>query len=155
MKTSSDTRAGGRWRCVTCGRTFARAKQAHSCQVVPLSQHLDAATAEARAAYEAVLSALKSCGPFQAVPTKSGINLLSGTSLGGIKFRKDGVDVGLLMTRRLVSPRVTWFLQISQRSFIHRVPVRSPKEVDRELRAWIREAYAVGRMAGRRTPARS
>ena len=139
-----------RWKCPTCRRTFVRRNQWHSCQVVPLGVHLDKASPDARKIYEAILGALKRSGPFAAVPTKTGINLLSGTSLGGIRFRKDGVEVGLVFTRKLDHPRVIWSLQISPRTIVHRVMVRSLAEVDAELRAWLKEAYAVGLMAGRR-----
>ena len=129
-----------------------RRNQWHSCQVVPLDVHLERASPEARKIYDAVLGVLRRCGPFSAVPTKSGINLLSGTSLGGVRFRRDGVEVGLVLTRTLDHPRVIWSLQISRRTIVHRVMVRSLADVNAELRAWLKEAYAVGLMAGRRLP---
>jgi hypothetical protein len=138
------------WKCPTCGRRFARPRQAHSCQVVPLKVHLDKASPETRAIYHAVLKAIRACGPVQVAPTKTGINLLSGTSLGGLSLHRGFVNLGLVLTHRVDSPRVSWVLQLSPRSFAHRIKVGSPAEVDRELRGWIAEAYAVGRMAGRR-----
>ncbi len=141
---------GTRWTCPTCGRKFARPRQAHSCQVVSLESHLEKATPATQAVFHAVLKAIKACGPVQIAPTKSGVNLLSGTSLGGIILHRHYLNLGLVLTRKLESPRVTWALQLSPRSVANRIRVASIPEVDKELRAWIREAYEVGKMAGRR-----
>ena len=140
------------WKCPACRRRFARPRQAHSCQVVPLQAHLQKATPAVRQIYRAILRAIRVCGPVQIAPTKTGINLLSGTSLGGLTLHKTYVNLGLLLTRRLEGGRVTGVLQSSPRSFAHRVRVTSVAEVDAELRGWIAEAYAVGKLAGRRRP---
>ena len=76
-----------------------------------------------REIYEAIIRAIRACGPVQIAPTKTGINL---------------------------GDRITSVRQLSPRSFAHRVRVAAVSEVDAELRDWIREAYAVAKMAGRR-----
>lgn len=138
------------WTCPKCKRRFAKRNQAHSCQVVPLATHLAKASPETIASYRAIVEVLKALGPLQVAPTKSGINLLSRTSLGGIQLHQDYLDVGFVLTRRLESPRVRSLLQISPRSFVYKVRVASQDEVDAELAAWLTEAYQVGLMAGRR-----
>lgn len=138
------------WKCPTCGRRFARARQAHSCQVVPLSAHRAKAPPEVRRIYDAVVAFLRTCGPLDAVPTKSGINLLSRTSLGGIHLQKSKARLGLVMTRRVRSPRIQRVLQISPRSFVHYIDVATVAEVDKELKSWLAAAHEVGMMAGRR-----
>ena len=139
------------WRCPDCGRKFARARQAHSCQVVPLSAHLAKATPETRAIYEALIKAIRAVGPIQIAPTKTGINLLVRTSLGGMTLHKGYVSLGVVLTRKVEHPRLGSMLQLSPKSFVYRIKVSSPSEVDSELKGWIGEAYAVGEMAGRRT----
>ncbi len=142
------------WKCPKCGRRFARPGQAHSCQVVPLATHLRKAPPGVRRIYAAIMRAIRACGPVQIAPTKTGINLLSGTSLGGMTLHREYINLGLVLTRRLEGThpprRVVSVLQLSPRSFAYRVRVRSVAEVDAQLRGWISEAYAVGRMAGRR-----
>jgi len=133
-----------------CRRTFARAKQAHSCLVVPLSAHLDRATPDTRRIFDAVMRALERCGPVAVVPTKTMITLLSNSSLGGLRFHKDGVRVGFVLTRKVSHPRIVSTLQLSPRSVHHQVHLRSVGEVDAQLRKWLKEAYDVGLMAGRR-----
>jgi len=138
------------WKCRNCGRRFARPNQAHSCQVVPLRAHLAKAPPAVRCIYHAVMRALRACGPVQVAPTKTGINLLSRTSLGGMSLHKSYVNLGLVLTYRLDDRRVAGVLQISPRSFAHRLRLQSVADVDATVRRWLREAYQVGLMAGRR-----
>lgn len=143
-------RVGQKWKCPNCGRGFARRNQAHSCQVVPLQTHLAKASPEVRKIYQAIIRALRTLGPFEAVPTKTGINLLSATSLGGVSLHKTYANLGLVLTRRVEDPRVVSVLQISPRSFAHRVKIEAVSGLDEVVRGWLKEAYQVGLMAGRR-----
>ncbi len=96
------------------------------------------------------MRALRACGPVQVAPTKTGINLLSGTSLGSVSLHRSYLNLGLLLTYRLDDRRVTSVLQLSPRSFAHRLRLESVADVDAALRRCLREAYQVGLMAGRR-----
>jgi len=138
------------WKCPKCGRRFAHSNQAHSCQVVPLRAHLATVPPTVRSIYQAVMRALRACGPVQVAPTKTGINLLSGTSLGSVRLHRSYLNLGLLLTYRLDDRRVTSVLQLSPRSFAHRLRLESVADVDAALRRWLREAYQVGLLAGRR-----
>jgi hypothetical protein len=117
---------------------------------VPLSEHLEKASAEVRAIYDVVIEHLRGCGPLDTVPTKSGINLLSGTSLGGIELQKSKARVGFVLTRRLSDPRIGKTLQISRRRIVHYVDLESVEDVDHDVRAWLTEAHGVGMLAGKR-----
>jgi hypothetical protein len=112
--------------------------------------HLAKASPPVRSIYDAVMRALRACGPVQVAPTKSGINLLSRTSLGGITLHRTYLNLGLVLTHRLDDARVTSVLQISPRSFAHRLRLASVADVDAKVKSWLREAYQVGLMAGRR-----
>jgi hypothetical protein len=103
-----------------------------------------------REIYRAIIRTIRASGPVQIAPTKTGINLLSGTSLGSLTLHRSCVNRGLVLARRVGGDQVTSVLQLSPRSFAHRVRVAAVSEVDAGLREWIREAYAVGKMAGRR-----
>ena len=148
--TSMSAKPRSMWRCPKCGRRFAHPNQAHSCQVVPLRTHLATAPPAVRRIYQAVMRALRACGPVQVAPTKTGINLLSGTSLGSVRLHQRYLNLGLLLTYRLDDRRVTSVLQLSPRSFAHRLRLESVADVDASLRRCLREAYQVGLMAGRR-----
>lgn len=138
------------WICPTCKRTFARANQAHSCQVVPLSEHLKKTSKEVGEIYKALVARIRENGPLQVAPTKTGVNLLSRTSLGSVRFGKAHLDIGFVLTRKLSSSRVRSSLQLSPRSVMHSIRVTTIAEVDDELAGWLAESYQVGMMAGRR-----
>lgn len=108
------------------------------------------ATPHARAIHDAVMKAVNACGPVEIAPTKTGINLLSGSSLGSIKFGRNHVDVGLVFTKPVNHKRLELLFKLSAQSYAYRVRVTSPDEVDANLKAWIRTAYETGLLAGRR-----
>lgn len=140
------------WKCPKCGRRFAHKNQWHSCQVVPLSAHLKKAGPKVQAIYRAVIGAIGKFGPLQVVPTKSGINLLSRTSLGGIRLMRDQARLGIVMLEEVRSPRIRSTLRISPRSVVHYIDLTSTADVDAELKGWLRESYRVGMLAGTRPP---
>jgi hypothetical protein len=52
--------------------------------------------------------------------------------------------VWFVLSRRVEHPRVTRHLAATSTRTAHAVRVRSPDEVDDELRAWLTEAYLAG-----------
>jgi hypothetical protein len=122
----------------------------HSCKVTSLDDHLAKTSPEARRIYAAIENYLRSLGPLIVAPTMTGINLLSRTSLGSIAVRKDSLDVGFILTHEIASPRISWRLQLSAHTYAYRTRLQSMDDFDEELRGWLREAHAVGMMAGKR-----
>ena len=133
-----------------CAREFARKSQAHSCKVVTLESHLKNASQETLQIYSALEGALRRCGKYTTVATKSQITLMAPTSFAGLHIRRDSISLEFLMTRRIEHPRILSMLQVSQRTFAYKVQLRSPGDVDRKLCEWLSEAYQVGLAAGRR-----
>jgi hypothetical protein len=117
---------------------------------VSIARHLEQADPEVRRIYEAVVAELQRCGPLEAVATKTGINLLSRTSLGSIKLQKRKARLALVLTRSMQDPRVQRVLRLSARSVVHYIDVSRVSELDQALRGWLREAHATGMLAGRR-----
>lgn len=100
--------------------------------------------------YRAVVSELRSCGPLQVAPTKTGINLLSRTSVGSIQLQRAQAKLSIVLTRRLTDPRVRSVLRLSPQSFVHYIDLASVDDLDDAVRSWLREAHQVGMLAGRR-----
>jgi hypothetical protein len=138
------------WRCPECARQFARKSQAHSCKTVSLESHLIKASAEVTRVYLALERLIREMGPFTAVPTKTSITLLSRTTFAGVVVRKHWLNLTFALTREVEHPRITKVGRISPRTFAHSVRVRSTRDVDEQLRKWLREAYELGLLAGRR-----
>ena len=138
------------WRCPECARQFARKSQAHSCKTVSLETHLIKASPEVTRIYLALERLIREIGPFTAVPTKTSITLLSRTTFAGVVVRKRWLNLAFVLTREIEHPRITKVEQLSPRTFVHSVRLRSTRDVDEQLRKWLRDAYEVGRLAGRR-----
>ncbi len=138
------------WTCPKCKRQFARAKQAHSCQVVSLDGHLARASPATRKIFEAILRFLGGLGPLQVAPTKTSINLLSGTSLGSISIQHEQLTISFVLTKKASDPRLSGVLQLSPNSVVHRIRIASLAEFDTDVKDWLRQAYQVGLMKGRR-----
>jgi hypothetical protein len=138
------------WKCPTCGRRFARPRQAHSCQVVSLDAHLKQAGPEVVAVFDEIVRCLRACGPLDVVPTKTNINFLSGTSLGGVRLLRRKARLGILLTRQVRDRRIHGTLQLSPRSVMHYIELAKVAEVDATVRSWLREAHETGMLAGQR-----
>jgi hypothetical protein len=100
--------------------------------------------------FDAVVAHLRTCGPLDVVPTKTSINLLSRTSIGGIRLQKRKARLGLVLTRRVRDPRIHNALQLSPRSVVHYIELTTAADVDETVRRWLREAHEVGMLAGQR-----
>jgi hypothetical protein len=62
----------------------------------------------------------------------------------GVVFRRDHLVLSFWLKREIRSPRLRP-AHYGRSDWVYSLPVRSPTEVDRELTAWLREAYLVGR----------
>ena len=70
----------------------------------------------------------------------------------GAAPRRDGLDVGFWLPRRLDHPRFRKVETLGPAAHVHQLRVRRPEELDPTLRGWLREAYAVGRREHLRPP---
>ncbi len=138
------------WKCPKCGRQFARPRQAHSCQVVSLETHLEHAGPDVVAIFDEVVRYLRMCGPLDVVPTKTTINFLSRTSLGGIRLQRRKARLGLVLMRQVEDPRVHSTLRLSPQRIVHFIELATARDVDATVRRWLREAHEVGMLAGHR-----
>lgn len=138
------------WRCPECARKFARKSQAHSCKTVSLESHLAAASPEVTRIYLALERLIREFGQFSAVPTKSQITLLARTTFAGVIVRKKWLNLVFILTREIEHSRITRIERTSPRTCVHTVQLRSVRNVDTQLREWLREAYQVGKLGGRR-----
>ena len=62
----------------------------------------------------------------------------------GVEFRRDHVVLGFWLKRRIESPRLV-HQHVGRRDHVYKLRVWRPEEVDDEVRAWLSEAYVIGR----------
>ncbi len=131
------------WRCPTCGQTFVTRNMPHSCQVVALGDHF--AGSDLRPVFDAYLQAAELNGPVTVNATKSRITLQARMRFAGLDTpRRDHLRAYVVLTRRRDSPRFAKVEFIPPSYYVHRFRLRTPEDVDDEVREWLAEAYQVG-----------
>jgi hypothetical protein len=132
------------WQCPRCQRRFANRNQSHFCGKHDLETHFEGKPAGIRAIFDAVLAAVKRCGPVIVLPEKTRIAFQVRMSFAQVTPRSRWVDGHVVLSRRFEHPRFRRIDTISVRNHVHRFRLASISDVDREFEAWLAEAYAVG-----------
>jgi len=138
--------AGAMWACPRCARTFANRNQSHACSPLgDLDRHFAGSAPEVRAAFDAVLAAVRALGPVEVLAEKTRIALHARMSFAAFMPRRRWLNGHLVLARRVDSPRFPRVDEYSPRNVVHAFRLASPADVDEQFTAWLGEAYAVGR----------
>ncbi len=132
------------WQCPCCKRRFANRNQSHFCGTHDLEAHFDGKPAEIRAIFDAVLKAIRRCGPVTVLPEKTRIAFQARMSFAQLTPRLRWVDGHVVLARRLERPRFRRIDTISPRNHVHHFRLSSVSDVDKEVEGWLAEAHAVG-----------
>jgi hypothetical protein len=96
-----------------------------------------------REIYDRLLSKVEQCGPVIEEPKKTSIHLVNRTAFAGVATRKAAINLTIKSDHELNSTRINRTEQVSTNRFHHEVKLTSPAEVDAELVAWLKAAYAL------------
>ena len=132
------------WPCPRCGREFANRNQSHACGRHQLQTHFRGKPAAIRALFDAFVDAVETCGPVKVLPEKTRIAFQVRMSFAQVTPRARWIDGHVVLARRLKHPRFRRIETISPRNHVHHFRLTSLSDVDAEVVAWLREAYAVG-----------
>ena len=94
-----------------------------------------------RTLYDQLLSILQTFGPVAEDPKKTSIHLNRKSALAGVETRKDYLLLNIKSDHQIKSPRIEKAEQISAKRFHHKVRISSPKDLDEELKGWLKRAY--------------
>jgi hypothetical protein len=132
------------WRCPTCGRTFRRTGQQHSCRRVALDEHLT--TPETRDRFDHLLEQVRRhVGPCEVLPLPCCIHLVGSYDFLAVLPRRRGLEIHFALGRELDDPRIVRSNPISSSTWMHRTDLRDDDDVDERFLAWVREAYDLRR----------
>jgi hypothetical protein len=123
------------WRCPRCGRRFANRNQSHSCVRITVRDHLRGKPSEIVGLYRRFARMLRGFGPVRTHPAKTRIAFISRMSFAGAVLRRDRLDVHFILARRIRSERFRKVERYGPRSVGHYLSIRSPEQLDEELRA--------------------
>ena len=132
------------WKCPKCKRRFANKNQSHFCGKYDLERHFDGKPQEIHQIYEAVLQAIRRCGPVIVLPEKTRIAFQVRMSFAQLTTRSKWVDGHVVLARRFECPRFRKIESFSPRNHAHHFRLTTAADVDEEVECWLREAYAVG-----------
>lgn len=94
-----------------------------------------------REIYEALLGALRPLGAVVEEPKKSSIHLANGSGFAGVHTRKDYLNLNLVSSTPIESPRVNKLEQVSKNRYHNLIRLDSAADVDEELQGWLKSAY--------------
>jgi hypothetical protein len=141
------------WTCPRCGRTFANQNQRHTCRPLgDLDRHFVGKDAAVRAAFDAVVAAVQRLGPVSVLPESSRIALHVRMSFAAFVPRRHWLDGHVVLAKRLSDPRFRRIDEFSRGNVLHAFRLYGPDDVDADVRAWLAEAYRVGRQEHVRRP---
>jgi hypothetical protein len=112
------------WRCPTCGRTFRRSGQTHSCRVVPLDEHFRDQP-EARVLFDRLVAEVAATvGPCEVSPLRCCVHLSTGVDFLALLPKHDRVEVRFTLRDEVDAPRILHSTQISASAVKHSLEVR-------------------------------
>lgn len=91
--------------------------------------------------FEAVLAHLETVGPVHVEPVSVGILIKRVRTFAELRPRPDRVMLSVLLSRTVQHPRIAKRLRTSGRRVGHFVELRSPGDVDDDVRRWLTESY--------------
>src|SRR5438309_5487514 len=121
------------WRCPKCGRSFARARQSHSCQRKTIDVHFAGKNPALRDIFDLLTTKLSKTGPLRVDSVKTAIHLISGRTFGGVTVMRGTLRLGFLAARPIKSPRIAKQLTLGPDRIEHVVVINGVADVDREL----------------------
>lgn len=91
--------------------------------------------------YDRLAVALSKLGAFDAEAKKTSIHLVHGTAFAGAHPRKAWLDITIRTATPLSGPRVRAQQQVSKSRWHQDIRLVTPRDIDRELIAWLKVAY--------------
>ena len=131
-----------RWTCPDCKREFGRNKQSHECApAMSLDEYFSTGPERERPIYEAVKAHLDTLGPVIVEPVSVGIFLKKTQNFCQLRPRDRWVAMSFSLPRREQHPRINRKVQAYNGRFWHVADLRTPDDLDDQLKEWLTEAY--------------
>ena len=130
------------WTCADCGRQFGRNRQSHDCApAMTLTEYFSTGPAIEKPIFDAVIAHLDSLGPVHVEPVSVGIFFKNPRKFAQQRPMQRWIALSFsvsqkvdhrLMTRKPIAHGGRWYCVVN---------LRSPDDLDDEIRGWLTEAY--------------
>jgi hypothetical protein len=130
------------WTCPECGRKFGRHKQSHECApAMSVDEYFSTGPPHERPIFEAVMAHVDGLGDVHVEPVSVGIFLKHGRRFAELRPMQKWVALSFSLRQR-VSHRLIVRKPIAYHGrYWHTANVRSPADVDDDIRGLLTEAY--------------
>ncbi|MGH9855407.1 MAG: DUF5655 domain-containing protein [Blastocatellia bacterium] len=132
------------WTCPKCGHQFVTRNMWHSCSNYPLDYHFAGKDPALRELFDKYVEFVERCGPITVYAQKTRIVFQTRARFTGAVARKRWLECAVWLKRRVESLRFHRIESILDRDFVHYFHLTAESQLDDELAAFVREAYAVG-----------
>ncbi|TDV46915.1 DUF5655 domain-containing protein [Actinophytocola oryzae] len=130
------------WTCPHCARRFGRRNQSHECApALTVEEYFSTGPAFERPIFEVVREHLESLGPVVVEPVQVGVFFKRSRMFAELRPRTRWVVLSFVVPGVVSSDRVTRRMAVSSNRTYHLTRLRSPSDVDEEVRSWLTEAY--------------
>jgi len=135
------------WKCPECTRHFGRRNQSHECTPeMSLETYFATARAFEPLIFETVVKHLEAVGPLHVEAVQVGILFKRQRTFAELRPKRDRVVLSFLLSRPLHHVRIARTWRGSGQRIAYFVDLRTPEDVDDEVRDWLTEAYACSRV---------
>lgn len=132
------------WRCPNCGHRFVTPNMWHSCSNHTLAEHFRGCAPSLRPLFDQLLAFLRSLGPVTVIPQASRITFQSRVRFAGAVVRKQWLECGLWLKRRVDEPRFTRVAHYGRNNWGYGFRLCRSSDLDATLKTYLRESYKVG-----------
>ena len=142
MKSTSGSEAQRPlWICSSCGARLITRNLWHSCGRFTLEDLFSRASPEILELARKYVEMLHSLGDVQVIPQKTRLVWVARVRFAGLYPRKGGFRAAFALRRRVNSPRIVTTADYGPRWRGHFVDIRSLRDLDAELHAWLQESH--------------
>src|SRR5438445_13673142 len=106
-----------------------------------IEEYLSTGTPHERAIYEAVMEHLDTVGPVHVEPVSVGIFLKRAKGFAQLRPMLKWVALSFSLPRRVQHPRIVRKVEGYRGRYYHVANIRSPEDIDDDIRGWLTEAY--------------
>jgi len=132
------------WTCPRCGNDFVNRNQTHSCMRHTLEDSFAGKPERIRELFDRFRAMVEACGPAKVVPYRNKVGFMVRVRFAGAVPKKEWLEVGFWLTRRIQSRRFRKIETIYPNAHIHTLRITAPEDLDGEVAGWVKEAYSIG-----------
>ena len=129
------------WTCPKCGARLISKNLWHSCGNFAIEDLFAGARPGGVELARKFVSLLQSLGDVQVIAQKTRLVCVARVRFAGLYPRKTGFRAGFALRRWLRHPRIVKTADYGPRWRGHFVDIRSERDLDKELRAWLQESH--------------